>query len=341
MSCSAAAVFVNRRPLAWNRSAPQLCVVVDTEEEFDWGTPFSREATAVSAMRHQEPAQRLFERFGIVPAYMITWAVASQAEGRQPLREFLAAGACEVGAHLHPWINPPLLEPVSRSNSYAGNLPPALELAKLRLLTSCIEQELGVRPVLYKAGRYGLGPHTAEALEQLGYKVDLSALPHHDLRADGGPDYRFLDATPFRFGPSGRLLELPMTVGFSGVLRRHGAPWFESATRGLGRRLRVGGVLARSGLIERIRLSPEGIDHRAHRRLVRALLDGGQRLFSLTYHSPSLMAGCTPYVRDAAGLERFTDTIERFLDFFMGELGGEATTPTRLAAEAEALASSA
>jgi hypothetical protein len=50
-------------------------------------------------------------------------------------------------------------------------------------------------------------------------------------------------------------------------------------------------------------------------------------VFSLTYHSPSLMPGCTPYVRDAADLRRFLDSIRGLLDFFFGELGGRPTTP--------------
>lgn len=338
MSCSAATVFVNRRALPGLAAGrPRLCVVIDTEEEFDWNAPFSRAATSVRSMACQEPAQRLFERHAVVPTYAITWTVASQPDGARPLRELLASGACEIGAHLHPWINPPLIETVCPRNSYGGNLPASLERAKLRALTGRIEQELGVRPLAFKAGRYGLGPHSAATLERLGYRIDLSALPHHDLGGDGGPDYRGLDASPFWFGPTGRLLELPMTVGFAGALAQRGRRLFARAESPLGTRLHAPGVLARSRLIERIRLSPEGADHAAHRRLVRAMLAAGQRVFCLTYHSPSLMPGCTPYVRSAGDLGRFVDRIARFLDFFLGELGGEATTPLRLLAAAEAL----
>ena len=42
----------------------------------------------------------------------------------------------------------------------------------------------------------------------------------------------------------------------------------------------------------------------------------GHRLFSLTYHSPSLEPGHTPYVRDEADLDRFLASIETVLTFF-------------------------
>ena len=48
--------------------------------------------------------------------------------------------AVKIGAHLHPWVNPPFVESVSNYNSYPGNLPGALERAKLHKLTSRIEQ---------------------------------------------------------------------------------------------------------------------------------------------------------------------------------------------------------
>jgi hypothetical protein len=61
-------------------------------------------------------------------------------------------------------------------------------------------------------------------------------------------------------------------------------------------------------------------------RLTRALLARGQRVFNFTYHSPSLMPGNTPYVRSGAELETFIGAIERYLEFFFGEVGGRAAT---------------
>src|SRR5690242_16087063 len=117
-------------------SAPSLAVVVDTEEEFDWSKPHSRVETGVDHIKHLTRAQGIFERYGVHPTYVVDFPVASQEAGYRPLREWLDDGRCEIGAHLHPWVNPPFEEEVSTRNSYPGNLPPSLEKAKLARLTA-------------------------------------------------------------------------------------------------------------------------------------------------------------------------------------------------------------
>jgi hypothetical protein len=92
-------------------------------------------------------------------------------------------------------------------------------------------------------------------------------------------------------------------------------------------RLRVPGVLARSGLLERIRLTPEGVDLAANIRLARNLYDQGCRIFSFTYHSPSLVPGMTPYVSSERELATFLACMDRFFAFFRKELGGRPSDP--------------
>jgi hypothetical protein len=90
----------------------------------------------------------------------------------------------------------------------------------------------------------------------------------------------------------------------------------------MGHRLRMGGVLARLGLLERIRLSPEGMTIEEAKRLVRSMLAAGHLSFVLTYHSPSLAPGNTPYVRSPAELDRFLRWLDEFYTFFREEAGG-------------------
>lgn len=311
-------------------SPPLLLVVIDTEEEFDWNRPLSRSNTAVDSIAAQGLAQEVFARHGVVPTYVVDYPVASSGPAVGRLRSFLEDGRCEIGAHLHPWVNPPHEEEVNARNSYPGNLPPALERAKLARLSDTIEAGFGCRPTVYKAGRYGVGPATAAILADLGYEVDLSVVPGWDYSADGGPNFNGFGPHPYWFGGQGRLLEVPLTCGFAGALAEWGPGLYPRLASAAGMRLRAPGVAARLGLLERIRLTPEGVDHAAHRRLTEALLARGCRVFSLAYHSPSLTPGNTPYVRDRAGLEAFLGTLERYLDYFLGALGGRATTPTAL-----------
>jgi predicted RNA methylase len=59
-------------------------------------------------------------------------------------------------------------------------------------------------------------------------------------------------------------------------------------------------------------------------------------VFTLSYHSPSLAPGNTPYVPDEVALAAFLHCIETVLDCFQNELGGGFTTLAALDAQARA-----
>ena len=94
-------------------SAPLLLVIIDTEEEFDWSRPLSRDNTSVTSIAAQPRAHDLFAKYGIVPTYVIDYPVATSDLAIRTLGELAAGGACEIGAHLHPWVNPPDTEDVT------------------------------------------------------------------------------------------------------------------------------------------------------------------------------------------------------------------------------------
>ncbi len=86
---------------------PLLLVVIDTEEEFDWSRPHSRENTAVTTLAAQSLAQAIFDARGLVPTYLVDYPVATSGLARETLVPWATAGRCLIGAHLHPWVNPP------------------------------------------------------------------------------------------------------------------------------------------------------------------------------------------------------------------------------------------
>jgi hypothetical protein len=195
-----------------------------------------------------------------------------------------------------------------------------------------IETNFGMKPVFYKAGRYGFGPHTAEALAREGIRVDLSVLPGADLRRQGGPDFRTLHAVPYRIEGAGTpglpLLSLPMTRAQIGVASsRRLADWGEHP---LAQRLHLPAVLARLGINETITLTPEGVTAEEQIRLIRTLLARGQRMFVLHYHSPSLSPGHTPYVRSAEDGRAFVARLETVCRYFFEKVGGVPGYPQDL-----------
>lgn len=303
---------------------PLLVTMVDAEEAFDWGRPFSRNELDVSSMRHQYLAHRVFERHGVVPVYLTDYPVASQDAGRAPLRELLQDGLCEIGAQLHPWVTPPFTEKVCEHNSFAGNLPVLLEFEKARRLTDLLGEVFGVAPKIYRTGRFGAGLRTADILKQLGYLADSSSDPYWPPEgARHGTDIWALSARPRWVDRERTLLEIPTSAALVGRLaRRHGQRLAPLAFHPGASRVGVTSLMARLGLLERIRLSPEGITIQEAKRLTRAMLGEGHRVFVLTYHTPSLLPGNTPYVRTPEQLRRFLEWLDEYYAFFREELGG-------------------
>jgi hypothetical protein len=315
--------------------APALVAVVDTEEEFDWSAPFDRASTAVTHMAAIHRVQDVFEALGVVPSYLVSYAIVAQEEGYRHLEPYVEAGRAVIGAHLNPWATPPYRERVNTVNSYPGNLPRDLEAAKLAALCRQIERSLGVRPRVYKAGRYGKGPNTEAILEEQGFEVDISPAPAMDLRADGGPDYTRSSARPFLFGSGRLLLCLPNTGAFVGWLRKLGPALHPLMEHESIARLRLPAIASRLRLLERLRLTPEGYTLAEMKRLTRALLASDQRTFVLSLHSPSVVPGKTPYVRSDAELAALLQRLRDYLTFFRDELHGRFVMPHVIKAELE------
>jgi hypothetical protein len=158
-----------------------VVVVVDTEAEFDWTARSTRRARGVTSVKCLARAQRIFEQYEVRPTFVLDYPVSSTPEGYELIRDLHRSGGCEIGAHLQPWDNPPFVEQTTEENSYPGNLPSELEREKLIRLTQSIYENLGVRPRIYKAGRYGVGRATARILAELGYEIDVSVVPRTDL----------------------------------------------------------------------------------------------------------------------------------------------------------------
>jgi glycosyltransferase involved in cell wall biosynthesis len=319
------------RPSADDR--PYLVTTVDAEEAFDWHQPLSRELHKVTSMREHEVLHRVFEKYKVVPTYFATYPIVMQDDGWQFLAECLKDCKCEIGTQLHAWVTPPFDEAVNAYNSFAGNLPELLEFAKLKALTDAIANRFDMQPTAYRAGRYGIGPNTVRLLNNLGYRVDSSVTPEFSFRGEGGPTFLGWPPAPYWLDDGRTMLELPLTSSCIGWLSgdvsygRHLADRLFDGDK----KFRVAkAFLARSRMMERIRLSPEGSSVSDARRLVRALLKRGINVFVMSYHSPSLIPGNTPYVRTLDDRARFLQWFDGFFEFFFGEIGGSPATVSEI-----------
>jgi hypothetical protein len=285
-------------------------VSVDTEEEFEWGEALSRTKHRTASVPAISEGQRFFEAAGVTPLYYVDQPVIDSDEAVALFRQFIADGTADFGVHLHPWVTPPFDEIVSRPNSYAGNLPEAMERAKLRHVRNTMIARLGISPVAYRAGRYGIGANSLRILAEEGFLCDSSVRSLFDYREDGGPDYRWSDQHPWRTGPDGRIVELPLTSVFLGRASRSARQLYGR----IGKLPTLKSMLARFGLVERVPLTPEGIPAEKACQAIDVALEQGIRLLSMSFHSPSLAIGNTPYVRDAKDLRTFYAWFDKVFD---------------------------
>jgi hypothetical protein len=101
------------------------------------------------------------------------------------------------------------------------------------------------------------------------------------------------------------------------------------------KKLRVPGILAKMSVVDRLMLSPEGFDTNEHIKITKYLYERGVRTFTWSFHSPSVVPGCTPYVNNEIELNRFLDSFRKYFDYFFTELKGEACTPTSIKQQLE------
>jgi hypothetical protein len=201
-----------------------ICVTIDTEPDCDVHWRRSRPLTFESVTFGIPSILRpLWDKFGIKPVYFVSPEVAANEQCCRTLKEEIGRGA-EIGAHLHSEY----IEPQRKHEDIAGTTSyefpcfaydVEVESAKIKNLTELMEKNLGVRPVSYRAARYGADLDTIKSLAKLGYRVDSSVTPTVGWQKQGGPDHSRAPKQPYFISPenyyspgNGTILEVPITV---------------------------------------------------------------------------------------------------------------------------------
>jgi hypothetical protein len=199
-----------------------VIITIDTEADNQWDGGHER---STENIRFIPRFQQLCERFDFKPTYLCTYDVADAPVFDEVLAPLHRRGTAEIGAHLHPWTNPPF-SAWDRSDAvpaYPSELPPGLFARKLEQLTALLARKLGERPTSYRAGRWGLSAAHIPVLLELGYIVDCSVTPLLSWSDAGarerGQDFSQAPVRPYfmswgdpaREGVSG-LLEVPVTI---------------------------------------------------------------------------------------------------------------------------------
>ncbi len=331
-------------------AAPVFVITLDTEPDNEWGRP--RVATTENA-RFVPRFHELCVRHGFPVTYLLTLEMAEDAGLSTYLRPRARAGECEIGAHLHPWNTPPLTPLTDddlRHHPYPFEYPPEVQRAKLETLVAAIERQFGVRPVSYKAGRWGLDGTHAALLEELGFRVDTSVCPGVNWGPSrgaptgrGGPDFSTAPLLPYRLSRDNvcrpgslRLWEIPPTIVFYSALGRR-VPGVQELYR---RVRRVRRLFDRQHLgAQWLRPYPYQTAERL-RRVAALARAAGTPVLNMTLHSSELMPGGSPYNRTAASIEDLFQRLETFLAAMRAD-GLEGLTLDAAAARLERAAAAA
>lgn len=277
----------------------RFLVTVDTEEEFDWSLPLRRTGHSTHHVTAIPRFQTMCESHGVKPVYLVDWPITQSTEAVSIIGAAVKRQTACIGMQLHPWVNPPFDETLCAFTSFAGNLPPSLERAKMMQLHSAIKASFGTRPLIYRAGRYGIGANTAKILQEAGIKLDSSVRTDFDYSAAGGVNFSQHPQAPYWLDDTHSLLELPLTTQFTGAL----SPLARRIYPSLWRIPRIRGVLDAARLLSRVPLTPEGTEFSEAITAINQAARTGLRLLVFSFHSPSLQPGHTPYIRTKNELE--------------------------------------
>ena len=304
--------------------ATYLVITIDTEEEGLWTGMYRRRNNTVRNIEFLPRLQSLFDRYSVTPTYLVDYPVATDHQSVRILRDILSQKKCEIGAHLHPWCNPPFEDDDCAHN----HLGPQLQWEKLRTLVEVIQENLGIRPLSYRAGRWQFSEATLIPLERLGFLVDTSVTPlwkwerNTAISHFRAPRYPYLLARTDICKPGeSTILEVPVTITFNKAIPRSLELWIVS-TPGI---FHLMGILKKFGL-RRIWLRPGNLTLQEMRTAADCVMQNGGPILNIMFHSSEIMPGASPYNETHKDVEDFLDRLDRLLEYLTGEMGCENTT---------------
>lgn len=298
-------------------------LTIDTEPDDAWSDHLCESVANVRALRRLAPIMR---RYGVRPTLLVTWRVIHDPECREILLALVQELEAEVGAHLHPWENPPFL-PDRRDVRFATfphELPLESFAEKMRRLTDAIGAHFGP-PRSYRAGRWGLDPAHIRVLEELGYEADTSVYPLMDWRSTvgiprseggvGGVDYRSAPCGAYRLSyddlcrnGTSRIVEVPVTAGLNrSVWPAFLADWIPHAPILLQRALR------KLGIARTVWMTPAWETRRHLLEMTQTVLSADITSINIACHSSELSVCRLP---ECSTPEKIDEVFARFESLF-------------------------
>jgi len=285
-------------------AAGTFCITIDTEPDCstNWrrSDPLTFESVLVGIREILRP---VWDEYAVKPVYFVSPEVAANKGCCEVLKEEIEHGA-EIGAHLHSEY----IEPAQKYDDFAGTASKEYpcfaydsetELEKIENLTNLIFENVGVKPVSYRAARYGADLDTIKSLEKLDYKVDSSVTPDIDWSNQDGPDHSsgpkqpyFIASEDYYNRGNTKILEVPISIS--------------------GKRLPF---LPDKWLFYRW-LRPSHMSVFEMKMLVNKFTrEYDQPVLNMMFHSMEIIPGMSPFVRTRLGQKCFLGRLKRILGY--------------------------
>jgi hypothetical protein len=272
-------------------------VTIDTEMDADihWKKAYPPRFTSVlEGIPHI--LRPIWDKYNVNPIYFVSPEVVENEQCCIVLKNEVIKGAI-IGAHLHPEYIEPLKKDMSkheRSEFPCSEYSTEIEKEKLINLTSLIEKNIGVRPIWYRAARFGADSNTIKILAELGYKYDSSFTPCIDWRDRKGPNHKL--------APIGKYYIDPNDIYNPNNNRAEGVEEYPVTI--MGKRLGIiGRILPENWLFYRW-IRPSHMTYIEQKGMIKKLKHDNIKDIVMMFHSMELMVGKTPYVR-AKWMQRY------------------------------------
>lgn len=274
-----------------NRLMGKLYVTLDTEMDADIHWHKSNTPCFSSVLEGIPNYLRpIWDQYQVNPIYFVSPEVAENELCCNVLKNEIKKGAV-IGAHLHPeYIEP-------EKKGYREGVPSEfpcfayerdIEKEKLKNLVTLIENNLGVKPMWYRAARFGADDDTIAILKELGFRYDSSVTPCIDWSKKGGPDHRkgmirsyYIRGNEIYSSSDKKegIKEYPVTI--------------------MGKRWGVLGKLLPDNWLFYKWIRPSHMTYAEQKKMLKTAKKSGIKDIVMMFHTMEVMINKTPYVRNS------------------------------------------
>ena len=303
-----------------NRPDTLFLLSVDTEEEWDWSGEFPQQDFSVTNTRQIPVFQEFCHQQGIRPTYFVDYAVANDLDSVACIKPIIDNHQCEIGAHLHPWCNPPYFGFSGEKESHVVNLPVEQVEQKLDALIQILQQQFGIIPSAFRTGRWGINSEVLSLLEKKGFTIDSSMYPffkneyfdcENTCLMPYWPDFD----SPTQKGNQRNIIELPVTVGFNHPNYQTMIKLYNYLNRPSLQVFRPIGVAWHTRIMRKLYFSPEVTSGKDMKPLIDFALENHHPVLHMYLHSSSLLDNSTGLMNGNDSLQKICSNIAEVIEY--------------------------